>query len=146
MDQEIGSVMAYSYLKIQPLKIYSKSVPEDFVVPSIYFPKPVITESHETLNAFSKTYTVYMKVFYPTKEEAVDKANELMHSILVNRYKIPLINEDGSFANTYLRVMKIEVKELEGAAQIAITWESRYEYGIPTYTKMRKFFLTEVID
>ena len=149
MDAEIGSIMGYCY-KLLPIKVYTKRIPQDFEIPSIYFPKPFFTESNFTLDSFNKTYNLQVMVIYPTVEESVDKAEHLMNRMLADKKYIPLLNEDGSPTNSYIKINRIEVREGDNFATLSLIWDSQYKYGWyegkdVNEEKMLKFFLDGVI-
>lgn len=128
--------MGYFY-KIYPCKIYESEVPENFQVPSMYFPPPFSFDGNDTNMTFAKTYNLSIKLFAKDAHTANDAAELIADNIRSKRKVIPLINHDGTFANDYLRIDRIETRISDGFALIIVNWTSRYFYKRETWPSIK---------
>lgn len=127
MNPEVGSIMAYFY-KLFPVKIYTKEVPEQFEVPSLYVPTPFTFDGNDTNQTFMKTYNLPVKLFHSDPQLAHAEAERIADAVRRKRMLIPLINPDGTSAGQFLRITRIDTRITEGVASIIVLWDSRYHY------------------
>ncbi len=127
MNPEVGSIMAFFY-NLFPVKVYTKEVPENFVVPSLYFPTPFSFDGNDTNQTFLKTYSLPVKLFHKDAQQADTEAERIADTVRRKRMLIPLINPDGSATGEYIRITRIETRITDGVASIVVNWDSRYHY------------------
>ncbi len=127
MNPEVGAIMNYFY-KLFPVKIYTKKVPEKFVVPSLYFPTPFSFDGNDTVSTFLKTYNLVVKLFHVDAQQADYEAEQIADAVRRKRMLIPLIEQDGTPTGEYLRISRIETRIVDGTAHITVNWDSRYHY------------------
>lgn len=132
MNPEVGSVMNYFH-KIFPVKIYTKEVPENFAVPSMYFPTPFSFDGNDTNQTFMKTYSLSVKLFHKDAQLAFKEAERIADTIRGKRMLVPLINADGSPTGQFIRITKIEERIASGVASIVVVWDSRYHFSREEY-------------
>ena len=124
--------MAFFY-NIFPVKVYTKEVPENFVVPSLYFPTPFSFDGNDTNMTFRKTYSLAIKLFHKDAQQAFAEAERIADTVRRKRMLIPLINPDGSPNGQFMRITRIEERITDGVASIGVTWDSRYHYDREDY-------------
>lgn len=119
--------MSYFYQQF-PCKIYTKQVPENFVVPSMYFPAPLVFDSDDTNMTFMKTYSLPVKLFHQDEQQAYSEAERIAETVARKRNLIPLINQDGTPTGQFIRMNRIDVRVTDNVASLVVNWDSRYHY------------------
>ena len=132
MNPEVGSIMAFFY-SIFPVTVYTKEVPENFEVPSLYFPTPFSFDGNDTNQTFMKTYSLPVKLFHKDAQQAFAEAERIADTVRRKRMLIPIIKADGSPDEGLIRLTKIEERITDGVASIVVTWDSRYYYDRDDY-------------
>ncbi|QNK87749.1 phage portal protein [Sporosarcina sp. resist] len=138
MNPEVGSIMSFFH-NLFPVKVYTKEVPENFVVPSFYFPTPFSFDSNDTTSTFMKTYNLPVKLFHKDAQQANSEAERIADTVRRKRMLIPLINPDGSGTGKFIRITRIETRITEGVASIIVNWDSRYHYDREDYVALENF-------
>lgn len=146
LQDEIGSIMKYCHT-LNPVKIYSDRIPQNMVIPSMYFPVPLVSSSGDTFSTYRNSYQLFVKVFSGTSPEAHDKAHIIAEGIRRAKCIIPVISAAGPSTGKYMRLnTDIQTKELDdGVAQVALKWDSRYLYDREVYQKMGALYLELII-
>lgn len=116
------------FYKLFPCKIYTDEVPQNFVVPSMYFPPPFTFDGNDSISTFLKTFTLSVKLFHKDAHAANDEAERIADAVRAKRMLIPIINQNGMPIGEYIRADRIETRIGDGFASIIITWTSRYFY------------------
>lgn len=132
MNPEVGSIMSYFY-GLFPVTVYEKEVPENFVVPSLYFPTPFTFDGNDTNTTFMKSYSLAIKLFHTSPQLAFVEAERIADTIRRKRMHIPMVNKDGSPTNDVIRIRRIEERITDGVVSIVVTWDSRYHYDRDDY-------------
>lgn len=127
LNIELASIMAYVY-SIYSCKIYEDEIPEQFEMPSIYYPPPTVIDGNDTNMTYLKTYTVNVKLFHHKLKVANKKVELIADSIRGNRMMIPMIDEEGNKTGDFIRVSSIETRLSDHFAVMIFTWSSRYYY------------------
>lgn len=126
------------FYKVFPVKIYELEVPQNFEVPSIYFPPPRVFDGNDTNQTYVKTYSLSVKLFHRDSKQAYKEAETISDAINSNRNIVPLLDPDGSKTGDYLRISRVEVRIADsGVATIALTWDSRYFYERETWPSIK---------
>lgn len=131
LEQETASIMKFVLDRAGNPAPYYWKVPEDFVVPAIYFPVPEINTGGETFRTYNMDYSWYIRIFHMREEDAFSLGLSVVAAIRAARNMIPLIAEDGSeIEDRWVRVDDPMMKMLEdGTAQLTINWRSRRPYN-----------------
>lgn len=136
MNDEVGSVMNFFY-DLFPCKVYTLEVPEKFVVPSMYYPPPLVFDSNDTNMTYMKTYSLPVKLFHRDSQKAIDKADMLADALRRKKGVIPLVDVEGKHTGHYIRMTRIETRLSEsGVAIITLNWDSRYFYEREEYAPL----------
>ncbi|PRS65286.1 phage tail terminator family protein [Bacillus pumilus] len=129
MNQEVGAIMNYCY-KHFPVKVYEKKIPEQFQVPSMYFPAARTNTRNDTVSTFLKTYTLHIKVFHKDSGQAHDAAESIVDALSADRNIIQMVSEEGDPLDDYVRIKRAETRNGDqGVATIVLTWDSAYWYN-----------------
>ncbi|APO43340.1 hypothetical protein BS614_04235 [Paenibacillus xylanexedens] len=145
MNSDVGAIMAACF-RVHPVQVYTDRMPQDFVVPSLYFPQPITADAPSSISSYRVDRSLAVKVFAKTDEQAADAAEQIAQTIRQSRMVIPIIDEDGHNTGKYMRLRKMDSRIIdEGVAQLTFTWTSRYQYNRVEYEKMGSLFLNQGI-
>lgn len=109
--------------------VYHDQVPEEIRIPSVYFPHLSTNDLKNTKDHFTLLYTMTVRFFNATTEEAMELADEIANKIRRSGYKLNLRNEDGSESTDdvyFLRVTTAPV--VVGSAQLTMIFEYQQTY------------------
>lgn len=143
LEQEIASIIKYileaSGKEISP---YYYSVPEKFVVPSCYFPVPEVNSYGDTFNTYVLEYMWKVIFFHNKTQEAYLYAIKTLEAIRKKRNLIPLIDVNGEYTGSGIRIDDPIIKPVdEGAVQLFLQWKSHRPYDIKKVQKMMRNYL-----
>lgn len=146
LQDEIGSIMKYCYDK-NPVEVYLDRIPQDMVIPCMYFPIPIVSSSGDTFSSYRNSYQLFVKVFAKKTQQAHTRAHAIAEGIRKARFMIPIISQVGVVTGSFMRLSTdIQTKELEeDVAQLSIKWNSRYPYDREVYQTMNKFYITTAL-
>lgn len=136
-QDEISSIARFCYDR-NPVKLYFDRIPQNMVIPCMYFPEPVVVSSSDSLYTYLNVYQLFIKIFTVKTQEAHRQAHGIAEAFRVARGIIPIIKPDGSLSGNYMQInLDVETKPLdEGVAQLSLKWKSRYWYDREEYPKM----------
>lgn len=72
LEQDLASIMSFLTIHSGNPAPYYKNVPEQFRVPAVYFPRPEIGSSGDTFSTYALDFSLFVKFFHKTKEEAYE--------------------------------------------------------------------------
>ncbi len=140
LEQELASIMNFCYENSGKPAVYYYKMPEDFAVPSLYFPTPEITTIGETFLTYAIDYMWIINCFHTHSELAYALGFDILTSLKVHRNLIPLLDETGKGTGQGLRLNDPSLKVVDtGAAQLTLTWRSRRPYYSQESTMMQEF-------
>lgn len=146
LDEELAGIMHFALSAAgNPTPIYHQ-MPENFVVPAIYFPPPELATDGDTLSAYIVEYTMFVKVFHIRDDVAYAMARDVLTAIMSARRYIPLYGADGKPTGGGFRLDDPALKLIDksgigGGAQLTLTWSSRRPYYAAEAQKMQSFDL-----
>lgn len=124
-----NALWQFGKLENNDLKPIFHNMPEQFPVPSIYFPNPEILSDRDTLSSFIFTYSLNAKVFSTSNEDAFLIASNIQRELAMHKWRVPILNQDGSETGEYITVKKPSVKKGDDlVAIISIAWDERCYY------------------
>ena len=146
LEQEIASIIKFLLASTGRPSPYYYKVPQSFAVPAAFFPQAEIETGGETLITYNMDYTLYVKFFARTTEDAYRLGLMAVTAIRGKRNLIPLIEEDGEdIPGKGIRVNDPDLKMLDdGAAQVKVSWRSRRPYDDEVPMKMVTYDLNSV--
>lgn len=147
LEQEVASAIKFIHSACGSPPPYYWNVPQDFVLPSIYFPVPEIMSFGETLNSYKLEYTWHIKCFAKTNQAAYNMALRAAFAIKGSRNLIPLIDVNGEPEGKGFRLQDPSLRQIdEGVSQITIKWNSSRVFDDvlnPTSELTQKFIVRE---
>ena len=143
LEQEIASVIRFVLDSVPGITPYYWSIPEGFIVPSVFFPQPELTPLGDTFASYAVEYDWYIKFFASTDEDAYASAAAALNALCAARLLVPLIDETGAAVGGGLRLKDPGgVKKVDtGVVQFALTWDSRRPYNVANYQKVMSYNL-----
>lgn len=102
---------------------YEDNVPENFMVPSLYFPVPAVYPSASALGSYQSSYSIYANVFAVNKREAGELAEKIVQGIMLKKCRIPVFEENGADSGEVIKLNPPSFKVIdEGMAQVTLTY------------------------
>ena len=142
LNDEIASYAKYIIEKSGGPSPYYMEVPQDFVVPAVYFPQPEISSFPHTLSGYAIEYAWYVKFFAADSPNAMKMAYDALSAVQEQRNAIPLVNEQGMETGGILRVKEPVARVVgEGVAQLYLRWESHWLYDAADVEKVTDIFV-----
>ncbi|PSA91487.1 phage portal protein [Bacillus atrophaeus] len=127
MNSEVGSIMGYLY-NLYPVQVYEEEIPQDFAVPSLYFPPASTADGPDTVSTFQKVYVLNVKLFHKNAQKAHTEAERIADVLRSKRGLIPLLEESGEDTGDFIRLSRIETRVTDDYASIVLNWTGRYWY------------------
>lgn len=125
-----GSMKAFVYDNL-PLGTftYHDQVPEEIRIPSVYFPHLSTNDLKNTKDHFTLLYTMTVRFFNATTEEAMELADEIANKIRRSGYTLNLRNEDGSESTDTVYFRRVTTAPVVvGSAQLTMIFEYQQTY------------------
>ncbi|MCM1530119.1 MAG: hypothetical protein NC093_09015 [Alistipes sp.] len=139
MEQELASIFSFVLKSADSPQPYYRNIPQDFAVPSVYFPVPEISTGGDTFNTYEAEYDWYIKFFHSTTQEAYSLALKALTAIKENRNLIPLLDENGAKIGG-IRIKDPDLRIVdECAVQLTIRFVSRRPYIQTSGPKVQEF-------
>lgn len=135
---EMGSIMAFCVKSLKDIasniKIYEKSVPANFVSPSLYFPQPSVSGASASLSSFKNICVWNIKVFDSDKAKAFQLAEAIRRAFYSRKLIIPVVKaEDGAESGFLIRLKSVDIRDGdEFSKSLVINWNSYERYQTET--------------
>lgn len=121
-------------------QLYFDEIPEQFAVPSVYFPVPATAGRKVTLSSYRNTITLNCWFMEGKDWDAQWKAAKMRDLIMMENCSIPIINEDGTESKRTMRIGEPETRRIdEGIVQLAFPINI-YFRPEGEHVKMQKFY------
>lgn len=143
MDSEVASVIRFVQDRMPAHTIYLGETPEDFAVPSVYFPQPEVTTKGSSASTYSMSIALSVKFFAFSEAEAMENAVTVVLELNRARGAIPEILESGDLSGKILRVYDPEIRPIAdspAAVQLTLRWKSYRPYAVGDAEKVRNVF------
>ena len=132
MEQELASIFKFVLDAADNPTPYYHNIPQDFVVPSAYFPVPEIATSGETFLTYAAEYDWYIKFFHSSDQDAYAMALKALTALKESRNLVPLLSISGEVLNEFVRIKDPELRMIaDNTAQLSIRFVSRRPYSQP---------------
>ena len=133
IDAEVAAIARRIKLLFPNVQQYYTEIPEGFVRPSIYFPKPTNVSSVFSNTRYKKNHTLQVKFFDAKKSDfdawAAVRTSE--DDIMKKRHLIQMIDTNGDLIDNFIRILSIEPREnTENSVNFVLKWNSLYDYEI----------------
>ena len=140
LEQEIASVMSFVIDKADNPAPYYWNIPQDFVVPAVYFPQTEIVSGADTLSSYTLDYSLFVKFFAKDTQSAHAMGSAVLTAIKSIKNDIPLIDENGESTGRIVRMDDPVLRPTgDMAAQLTLMWTSHRPYYEKAFTKMETF-------
>jgi len=136
LDQEIASAMKFIIEKSGNPAPYYYEVPQDFLVPAVYFPSPEVDTTGDTLATYALEFMWFVKFFHEDTGLAYDMGFSVLNALQSRKNVIPLIDQNGELTGRGFRMRDPRLKPLDHASQLTLLWTSPREYFTDVYEKM----------
>lgn len=125
-----GSMKAFIFDNLpQGTFVYHDQVPEEIRIPSVYFPHLSTNDLKNTKDHFTLLYTMTVRFFNATTEEAMELADEIANKIRRSGYTLNLRNEDGSESTDDVYFSRVTTAPVVvGSAQLTMIFEYQQTY------------------
>ncbi len=139
MEQELASIFSFVLKSADSPQPYYRDIPQDFTVPSVFFPVPEIATRGDTFNTYGTEYDWYIKFFHSTTQEAYSLALKALTAIKENRNLIPLLDENGAkIGGIRIKDPDLRIAD-ECAVQLTVRFVSRRPYIHTSGMKVQDF-------
>ena len=129
LDREIASAMRFLIDTSDKPHAYYYSIPEEFKVPSIYFPQPNITTLGDTLFTYALEFSWYVTIFDVDTQSAQVRASASLNALQYNKCVIPLIDENGALVGRGFRIKDPSMRNIDDSvARLILKWDSPRPY------------------
>lgn len=140
LEYEVAAIYYY-VAGLLGIKSYFDRVPENMIIPCVFYPAPEAEPDSFSTSSFATTFTMYAKVMDISNLSAAGKVSELLQSISRNRNRIPLVDENGQKTGGNFRIVGLKSGKVdEGVYQMEITWKRYTKYTEKTATLAQEFF------
>lgn len=141
LEQEIASIY-YFVSKVISVTPYFKEVPEDMLVPCVFYPPPEASGKNFSLSTYAVDFIMYAKFIDADTMEACSMALSVLQAIMAGGNKIPLYRQDGSSEGKSFRINNPEAKKVEeGVYQLELSWKRYTAIDITVANKAIEFFV-----
>ncbi|MGN0621138.1 MAG: hypothetical protein ACI4I9_04650 [Porcipelethomonas sp.] len=142
LEQEVASIAGFIIKASDDIRPYYCEVPENFLVPAVYFPMPEFVSSPDTLSTYSTKYSLFVKFFHVSDEKACAAAYPAYTAVNSSRGRIPLVDISGNPAGRFIKITGSAVSRVDdGAYQLQLEWRSRSPFNEEEYDLVRNFYL-----
>ncbi|MDP5273546.1 hypothetical protein [Chengkuizengella axinellae] len=129
-ELELNSIIKFCYELLPEMNFYTKSVPQDFKVPSIYFPPAGAKMKPFSQATFALENVLSMIIFDKSRQKAFFSADKIMYSIIEGNNKIPIVTEENiESGSLYVNDVNIDLKESHiddlFIVVCTLTWDSK---------------------
>ena len=143
LEQEIASVIKFILDVSGNPAPYYWEMEQDFIVPAIYFPPPLIESDGHTFDKYSLSFSWYIKFFHSDTTSAHFMCQKALAAIQGRRCYIPLIDEKGNLTKHAFRLKDPKMRGVDdGAVQLTLMWDSPRAYFVKprdSYKKVEEF-------
>ena len=141
LEQEIASAIKFILESADNPSPYYYEVPEDFLVPAVYFPSPEIMTQGDTLLTYALNYSWFIMFFHEDAVSAHALGFKALNALQYYKNTVPLIDEAGALTGRGFRTKDPSLKMIDGAAQLYLQWDSSRPYHDPKSAKMMELDL-----
>lgn len=129
-EQIHGSMKAFVYDSLPTNTFaYHDQVPEEIVIPSVYYPILSINDTKTSKDHYTLLYTMTVRFFNATTDIAMQTAEKVANQIRSNGYTIHLRNEDGSESTDTVYFQRVTTAPSGvGSAQLTMIFEYQQAY------------------
>jgi hypothetical protein len=111
LEQFLKSILAH-FVKVEPMNAYIQNIPQGVQYPCYFVNKCDVKTNKINSYYFMNTITPYIRIFGKNEVDLKNKSINLIQNIFSDHGKIPILNEDGTESNRFIRIEDIESIEI----------------------------------
>lgn len=120
LEQSLGSAIRYIQEIDESNYAYFDYIPEDFIIPSLYFPVPLTDSRQVTLSSFRVTLALDCWFLDKTDWEANARAVAVRDQMIMDRLIIPIISPKEEETGKGFRIDQPEIQQIdEGTVKLS---------------------------
>lgn len=124
IEQELASIVRFVEESTGGIEKIFERIPEDFPIPSVFFPVPELSARKVSMQTMRTTLTWYVKFFASNDMGAYTLASTVESLILYRNCQLPMYTESGELEEKTIPVSAPEVIRVDyGVYQIKISCE-----------------------
>lgn len=125
---------------------YFDEEPEEYRVPSLYFPVPWTQSKKVTLASYRSTLIFQCQFMASTDWEAYQTAINVRDCLLLDGCCIPMMNKDGTVSDSAVRILEPEVRKIErGIVQLSFDIQHYFTPTRPNGQKAMNFIFNGLV-
>jgi len=128
LDREMASVIAFMLKATGNLQPYYEKMPQDFIVPSVYFPPPEVDSQGFTMSTYALNFVWFVKFFHSKSSLAFDLGFTAQNALKSVRNAVPVVDNEGNPTKRIIRLRDPLLRPMDNAAQITLMWDSPRPY------------------
>ena len=129
LDREIISAMRFLIDAGDNPRPYYWNIPQDFMVPAIYFPQPEISARGDTLRTYAIEFSWFVKFFAKDTQSAHLLGFSALAALQRMKNVVPLIDDTGALTGRSFRMRDPALRTIDdGAVQLTLMWDSPRPY------------------
>lgn len=143
LEQSLASAVRFIQDNdIEGVKPYFDELPEQFYVPSIYFPVPNTYSDQVSLMSYKTTIAVMCWFCEKTDWEANARAASVRDALLLNGSVVPVISKDGEQVGKGFHIERPELRRIdEGIIQLTFQLKDYFTPGSEGVEKIQNIYL-----
>lgn len=121
---------------------YFKEIPENFVVPCVFYPTPEQSGAAFSTSKHATDFTMYVKFMAKDTMEAYSLASAVMKNLVENRLKVLLVDENGKPTGKRFQIKEPVIRKVDsGVYQMQVSWRRYSLYNKDAVTMAQSFFM-----
>lgn len=144
LEQCLASVVRYIQLRAKNSpQLYFDDLPENFVVPSLYFPIPRSTSRRVTLQSWLTKITMEVWFMASTDWLAYADAVSVRDCILQDECAMDIMERDGTVSGKMVRITEPQViTQGTGIVKLSFSVKDYFAKGVDQETKANKIYIS----
>ena len=132
LEKEVASIIRFILESCENPVPYYHNMPESFIVPSVYFPVPEISQIPDTMSAYGAEYTMFVNFFHLPAFQRINDHSKL----------IPMVDISGEKTGEYVRIKNIQLKKADECVyEMQIDWIIRRPFIKEEYELIQNFYM-----
>ncbi len=141
-EQVIASIIKFVLDNSDEVTPYYYRVPENFIVPAVYFPVPFVDTRSGTYSSYIKNYNFNILFFDSSSNLAYCKATKVLELLNSNRNKVPIVDKDGQNTGKTVRINEMSITNGDNeVVLLKLNFDMHLPYKEDTETKVQEFFI-----
>lgn len=140
LEYEIAAIY-YFVASVVSAHPYFEEVPEDLLVPCVFYPTPEQDTQAYSVSAYATNFTMYIKFMDISSMKAYAMAGLVLQAMTERRNKIPLVDENGKQTGKHFQLNMPEISKVDaGVYEMKVSWKRYTRYAEDAVILARRFF------